>query len=117
MGQTAHPAQQRRCARALPLAAAALLASPLVAGCGGSLAAATTTLAGVKSAQVVHADGVVVSAVDGLRLRRGDVVRTGPDGRAELRTRGRVVYEASQAAVQVLDGARTDLRHGSLVVD
>jgi hypothetical protein len=52
-----------------------------------------------------------------MRLRRGDVVRTGPAGRAELRTRGRVVYQGSDAAVQVLDGARSDLRHGAVVVD
>jgi len=97
--------------------AAALLASTLVSGCGSSLAAATTTLAGVTDARVVHSDGAVVVAADGMRLRRGDVVRTGPSGRAELRTRGRVVYEGSDAAVQVLDGARADLRHGAVVVD
>jgi hypothetical protein len=94
-----------------------VLASTVVTGCGSPLSAATTTLGGVVDARVVHSDGAVVAAVDGLRLRRGDVVRTGAAGRAELRTRGRVVYEASDAAVQVLDGARADLRHGAVVID
>src|SRR5438067_3442143 len=116
MGQTAHHGRMRARAGA-PLVGVALLASTVVTGCGSSLAAATTTLAGVSDARVVHADGVVVSAVDGLRLHRGDLVRTGPDGRAELRTRGRVVYVGSDASVQVLDGARSDLRHGAVVVD
>ena len=120
MGQIAHIAQQRhgaRVSRGLAVVCAALLASPVLTGCGSSLASATTTLAGVQNAQVVHPDGTVVTAVDGLRLRAGDVVRTATKGRAELHTRGRVVYEASDAAVQVLDGARADLRHGALVVD
>ena len=86
-------------------------------GCGSPLSAATTTLHGVIDASVVHLNGAVVSAVDGLRLRRGDVVRTGPNGRAELQTRGRVVYEGSDAAVQMIDGGRADLRHGAVVVD
>ena len=44
-------------------------------------------------------------------------VRTGPHGRAELQARGRVIYEGSDAALQMLDGARADLRHGAVVVD
>ena len=116
MGQIAHIGRSRP-SRAVTLVGAALLATPLLTGCGSSLASATTTLAGVKDAQVVHADGTVIAAVDGLRLRAGDVVRTASAGRAELHTRGRVVYEASDAAVQVLDGARSDLRHGAVVVD
>ena len=119
MGQTAHLALARATTplRTAGLVTAALVASTLVSGCGSSLAAATTTLAGVADARVVHIDGAVVQAADGMRLRRGDVVRTGPAGRAELHTRGRVVYEGSDAAVQVLDGARSDLRHGAVVVD
>jgi hypothetical protein len=119
MGQSAHLARSRAGAplRTAGILTAALVASTMVSGCGSSLAAATTTLAGVNDARVVHADGAVVAAVDGMRLRRGDVVRTGPAGRAELRTRGRVVYEGSDAAVEVLDGARSDLRHGAVVVD
>src|SRR5690349_11852397 len=105
MGQTAHLARARAGApfRTAGILAAALLASTLVSGCGSSLAAATTTLAGVMGARVVHSNGAVVAAADGMRLRRGDVVRTGPSGRAELRTRGRVVYEGSDAAFQVFD--------------
>jgi len=97
--------------------ACGLLVTGMVTGCGSPLSAATTTLHGVVDASVVHANGAVVAAVEGLRLRRGDVVRTGPQGRAELRTRGRVVYEGSAAAVQMIDGARADLRHGAVVVD
>ena len=117
MGQIAHIGRPRALPRALPVLAVALLTSPLLTGCGSSLASATTTLAGVNNAVVVHPDGAVVPAVDGLRLHSGDVVRTSPTGRAEMRTRGRVVYEASDAAVQVLDGARSELRHGAVVVD
>ena len=120
MGQTARnrakpPIRSSRTG-ALTLACGLLVAGT-VTGCGSPLSAATTTLHGVVDASVVHANGVVVAAVDGLRLRRGDVVRTGPQGRAELRTRGRVVYEGSAAAVQMIDGARADLRHGAVVVD
>jgi hypothetical protein len=111
MGQIVHRAT------ALPLATVTAAAAVVLAGCGSSTAHATTTLAGVVDAQVVHRDGSVVPAVDGLRLHHGDVVRTAAAGRAELRTRGRVVYEGSDAAVQVLDGATAELRHGAVVVD
>src|SRR4051794_37197580 len=120
MGQTArNPAKPPfRSSRTGAVAlACALLVAATVTGCGSPLSAATTTLHGVVDASVVHANGVVVAAVEGLRLRRGDVVRTGPQGRAELRTRGRVVYEGSAAAVQMIDGASADLRHGAVVVD
>src|SRR3954471_18851140 len=120
MGQTArNPAKPPfRSSRTGAVAlACALLVAATVTGCGSPLSAATTTLHGVVDASVVHANGVVVAAVEGLRLRRGDVVRTGPQGRAELRTRGRVVYEGSDAALQMIDGARADLRHGAVVVD
>src|SRR4051794_35300100 len=120
MGQTARNRDIRTSRRSRPGAVAlacGLLVAGAVTGCGAPLSAATTTLHGLTDASVVHADGVVVAAVEGLRLHRGDVVRTGPQGRAELRTRGRVVYEGSDAAVQMLDGARADLRHGAVVVD
>lgn len=90
---------------------------PLLTGCGSSLASATTTLHGAQNVDVVHSDGTVVRGTDGLHLRPGDVVRTAADGRAELHTRGRVVYEGSLASVQLIDGARDDLRHGAVVVD
>lgn len=113
MGQTAHPGRATAAVGGLAL----LLATPLIAGCSGSLASAATTLGGVHDVQVVHTDGTAVTGVDGLRLRRGDLVRTGAAGRVELHTRGRVVYAGSGATVQVLDGARADLRHGAVVVD
>jgi len=118
MGQSAHPAPARTQRRAgVGLAAAALVAATTVAGCGTPLSAATTTLEGVVDTHVLRSDGSTVPAIDGMRLHRGDVVRTGPAGRAELRTRGRIVYEGSDASLQVLDGARSDLRHGAVVVD
>jgi len=120
MGQTArNPAKPTsRPSRAGAVAlACGLLVAGTVTGCGSPLSAATTTLRGVIDTSVVHANGAVVTAVDGLRLRRGDVVRTGPAGRAELLTRGRVIYQGSEAAVQMIDGARAELRHGAVVVD
>src|SRR5438270_3003930 len=83
--------------------ACGVLVAGTVTGCGSRVSAATTTLRGVIDASLVHANGAVVTAVDGLRLRRGDVVRTGPAGRAELQTRGRVIYEGSDASVQMLN--------------
>src|SRR5947209_18081581 len=120
MGQTArnYAKPTSRPARTGAVAlACGLLVAGTVAGCGSPLSAATTTLRGVIDASVVHSNGAVVTAVDGLRLRRGDVVRTGAKGRAELLTRGRLIYEGSEAAVQMLDGARAELRHGAVVVD
>src|SRR3954469_8329300 len=120
MGQTArNPAKPPfRSSRTGAVAlACGLLVAGTVTGCGSPLSAATTTLHGVVDASVLHANGVVVTAVDGLRLRRGDVVRTGAHGRAELKARGRVIYEGSDAALQMLDGARADLRHGAGVID
>ena len=120
MGQTARnrakPASRSSRAGAVALACGLLVAGT-VTGCGSPLSAATTTLRGVVDASVVHANGAVVTAVDGLHLRRGDVVRTGAHGRAELQTRGRAIYEGSDAALQMIDGARADLRHGAVVVD
>src|SRR4051812_2189935 len=120
MGQTARnrakPTSRSSRAGAVALACGLLVAGT-VTGCGSPLSAATTTLRGVVDASVVHANGAVVTAVNGLHLRRGDVVRTGPHGRAELQTRGRAIYEGSDAALQMIDGARADLRHGAVVVD
>jgi hypothetical protein len=112
MGQSAHPG------RALAaLAAAALVVATTVTGCSSSLASATTVLTGVVSATVVHTDGSTASAVPGLRLRAGDLVRTGPGGRAELVTRNRNVFLGSEASLQVIDGQNQQLRHGAVVVD
>lgn len=117
MGQIAHPGRTRVPRRGALLLGIGVLAGTVLTGCGTPLSAATTTLAGVIDASVVHANGAVVTAVNGLRLHRGDVVRTGAKGRAELRTRGRVLYQGSDAAVQMIDGATADLRHGAVVVD
>src|SRR4051794_28918990 len=112
MGQSAHPGRTRAAIAAVGVAAAATITS-----CSGSLSSATTTLTAVAGASVVHTDGSTVAAVDGLRLRPGDVVRTGPSGRAELVTRARHVYVGSEASVQVIDGEHQQLRHGAVVVD
>src|SRR3954454_13713446 len=119
MGQTARNRAKptSRSSRAGAVALACGLLAGTVTGCGSPLSAATTTLHGVVDASVVHANGAVITAVNGLRLHRGDVVRTGPRGRAELQARGRVIYEGSDAALQMIDGARADLRHGAVVVD
>src|SRR4051812_37297155 len=114
MGQIAHPGR-----RAL-LAAGALVAGVALTGCGESVAAATTTLTGLVrggAVAVVHANGQQVAGVDGLRLHRGDVVRTGPGSRAVLVTRSRRVYEGADSAVQIIDGAAQSLRQGQVVVD
>src|SRR3954468_19789127 len=119
MGQTARNRAKptSRSSRAGAVALACGLLAGTVTGCGSPLSAATTTLHGVVDASVVHANGAVITAVNGLRLHRGDVVRTGPHGRAELQARGRVIYEGSDAALKMIDGARADLRHGAVVVD
>jgi hypothetical protein len=117
MGQSAHPAGGRARWTATWLAAATFAGALTLTGCGTPVAAAPTTLRGVVDATVVHADGSSLRAVTGLRVHRGDVVRTGPAGRAELVTRGRVVYEGSDAAVQVVDGAHQRLRQGAVVID
>src|SRR5947209_11057510 len=106
MGQNAHrgptatappapwPAQggsRRPRVRGAVGAVVALAAASLLSGCGTTLTHAATTLQGARDVQVVHADGNLVAGVNGLRLRPGDVVRTGAAGRAELHTRGRVV--------------------------
>ena len=118
MGQTVHPGRRALRARGVALlAAGSLAAAPLLAGCSGSVASATTTLRGVVAATVVHTDGTTRPAIDGLRLHSGDVVRTGSAGRAELVTQKRVVYVGSAAAIQVLDGLHQVLRAGAIVAD
>src|SRR4051794_25832583 len=116
MGQIAHPGRRRGAACAVALGVT-LAASPLLSGCSTSGAAATTTLRGALSAVVVHADGTTVPGLDGLRLRRADVVHTAPGGRAELVTGSRTVYVGSEAAVEVDDGAHQQLRTGAVVAD
>ena len=119
MGQTAHPGRRSGVGRA-SLVAVTLVAGMSLTGCGESVASATTTLRGLlpgAAVTVVHPSGQEIAGVDGLRLHRGDVVRTGPGARAILVTRDRRVYEGADAAVQILDGARQSLRQGSVVVD
>jgi hypothetical protein len=116
MGQSAHPG--RRTGWSSALVATALAAGGIgLTGCSSSVASATTALRGVLATTVIHTDGSTVPAAAGMHLDAGDVVRTGAGGRAELVTQDRVVYVGSRAAMQVLDGAHQQLRHGAAVVD
>src|SRR5436190_6554642 len=117
VGQSVHPGRRAARRGVAAMVAVALGAAATLTGCSSSLAAATTTLSGVLDASVVHQDGTAIPAVDGLRLRAGDLVRTGLAGRAELVTRSRAVYVGSDASVEVVDGAHQELRHGAVVVD
>jgi hypothetical protein len=116
MGQSAHPGRRSGWAGAFTTTLA-LAAGVGLVGCSPSSAAATTVLRGVIGTTVIHADGTTTGGVSGLHVHPGDVVRTAVGGRAELVTRGRVVYVGSQAALQVLDGVHQQLRHGAVVVD
>jgi hypothetical protein len=121
MGQSAHPGRpaggHRAPVAALAVGAAVLSGGVLLTGCSTSAASAETVLRGTAGVTVVHTDGSTLAGRDDLRLRPGDVVRTGDGGRAELVTRERTVYLGSAAALQVLDGERQSLRHGAAVVD
>jgi hypothetical protein len=81
------------------------------------LARATTTLQDVSRAVVVGPSSATVAARDGMRVAPGDVVRTHTGGRATLVTRSRAVYLGPSTTEQVMDGARQQLRTGSVVVD
>src|SRR4051794_22831858 len=116
MGQTVHPGR-RTGWTAAATALATMGGGLLLSGCSSSVAEAATTLHQPVGVSVVHSDGSVTPGVEGLRVQRGDVVRTSADGRTELLTRDRVVYVGSQAGVQVVDGARQVLRSGAVVVD
>jgi hypothetical protein len=116
MGQSAHPGLRAAWTSALS-AVGLVLTAGFLTGCSSSVASAPTVLQGLISTTVVHTDGTTSVGRDGMRLRRGDVVRTGVGGRAELVTSGRLVYVGSQAAVQVLDGAHQQLLHGATVVN
>lgn len=114
MGRTGHPV--------LALGTAAIV----VAAVGTSIvltrgdvpiAKAPTTLADVHDTTVVSVAGVSRAAHDGERVPNGAVVRTGPDGSAQLITRGRVAYMSHSAAIAVVDGAHQQLRTGSAVYD
>lgn len=117
MGQSAHPG--RAGPRWMPavLASVAAAAVMSLSGCTTSVASAPTVLERADQVIVVHADGSIVGGISGQHLRHGDVVRTGPTGRADLVTRSRVVHVGSGASVRITDGAHQELRHGAVVVD
>ena len=117
MGQSAHPGRARVQWSTVWTTVAVLAGALLVGGCSHPVAAATTTLEATSQVTIVRLDGSTVAGAAGMTLHRGEVVRTGPAGRAELVTESRVVYVGSQASVQVLDGARQQLRQGDVVVD
>src|SRR4051794_41832226 len=101
MGQTARNRDIRPSRRSRPGAVALacdLLIAGAVTGCGSPLSAATTTLHGVVDATALHADGAVITAVNGPRLPRGAVVRPVPHGPAAPQARGPQVSGGSLAA-------------------
>ena len=110
VGRNVHPGH------ALGLVAAFLVA-PLVAGCGRSVADEPTVLRHPVGVTVAHRGGIEEPGRDGVALARGDTVRTDARGRAELVTRGRVVYLGSDAVLAVTDGAHQQVRRGAALVD
>lgn len=117
MGQRAHPARARKGWVPALVASVVAAATVTLSGCTSSVASAPTVLERADQVSVVHSDGSTVDGVSGQRLRRGDVVRTGPSGRADLVTRARIVHVGSDASVRIANGARQELRHGAVVVD
>jgi hypothetical protein len=114
MGRTGQPT--------LAIGAAAVVVA--AAGVGVALsrghvpvAKAATTLSAADHARLVSPAGHTSPAHAGQQVPNGDVVRTGRNGSATLLTRGRAVYVASSAAVAVVNGARQQLRTGSVVID
>ena len=94
-----------------------LLVLALLPGCSTDPDSLGTTLVAAVGASVEHADGSRSDATDGLELRRGDVVRTGPAGLAELATGGRRLLLAASTAVRVDSGTREQLQRGAALVD
>jgi hypothetical protein len=98
------------------LAAAVLAAAVGVAALRSDTASADTVLTRGDGAVLELADGTSRPAVVGERVPRGATVRAGRTG-AELQTREREVWLGGATAVQVLDGARQQLRDGFVLVD
>jgi len=100
-------------------AAAVLSAGTVVALTRGEppVARAETTLGPVSDAIVTSTSGHSRVASAGASLAPGEVVTTGRHGNAALLTRGRVTLLASNAVLEVGDGAHQQLRTGTAVID
>lgn len=94
---------------------AAAVVSLLVTGTDP--ASADTILRGSRDVLLVAPTGRTSTPVDGTRIPRGAVVRTGAQGAAELVTAGRQVLLAGRTSVAVLDGVRQRLDRGQLLID
>lgn len=81
------------------------------------IAQAGTVIGSVVDAQVVTPSGSSQPALSGQTLSSGEVITTGDHGSAELVTRGRLTLLGANAALEVIDGARQQLRTGTAVVD
>lgn len=114
MGRTGHPALIIGAGAFAVLAAGTAIA--LTRG-GVPVARAVTTLGPARGVSVVAPDGASRPGVAGAVVRPGAVVTTGPDGDAELVTRGRVTMLGANAALAVVNGAEQQLRTGTAVVD
>jgi hypothetical protein len=114
MGRTGHPALFIGVCALAVLAAGASVA--LTRG-DGPVAHARTTLGPVRGAQIISANGAARPATAGAVLAPGDVVTTSRHGNAQLLTRGRITMLTGDAALEVVDGARQQLRTGTAVVD
>ncbi|MGN6473879.1 MAG: hypothetical protein ACTHK4_09575 [Mycobacteriales bacterium] len=98
---------------------AVMAAGIIVAATRGSspVASAETVLGSFRDVTIVTAAGSVVHAESGLHLADGDVITTGPHGSAQLITRHRETLLAGNAALEVINGGRQQLRTGTAVVN
>lgn len=99
------------------MSALALIAAGVALSAGGDVADLPVRLSSLRAVTVVSADGSVRSVDDGDTLRRGDTVRTGPDGSAVMTVERRRVVLAEESEVVVPDGASLDVRRGSVLLD
>jgi hypothetical protein len=104
-------------AQSAAIAVTAVAAVVVLAGCGHSAASAVTTLTSARNATVVSASGRAAPGLPGMRLHRGDAVRTGVDGSAILSTSGRTAYLGADGDYTVTNGAQGVLQRGAFVVD
>src|SRR4051794_37897967 len=112
VGQMPHPRAQ-----SAAVALSAVAAVVALGGCGHDAAAAATTLTAASQVTVVAADGHTFVGQPGLRLHRGDSVRTAADGAAILSTSGRTSYLGGDGIYGVTNGVRGVLERGAFVVD
>lgn len=111
------PREHRRASFAALVAMVVLIASLRVLTAEGDLRDADVVLRAGAGVTVTPPGGVARPAVDGESLPRDAVVTTGPGSTATLDVRDRLVLLAPETTVAVPDGAITDLRRGSVLVD